>query len=62
MLKVLTEVKNGNFKVRMPIDKLGIHGKICDTLNDIISINEAMMQGLHAPATRSANRKVESAY
>ena len=44
LLKVLTEVKNGNFKVRMPIDKLGIHGKICDTLNEIISMNEAMMQ------------------
>ena len=44
LLKVLTEVKNGNFKVRMPIDKLGIHGKICDTLNDIISLNEEMMQ------------------
>jgi HAMP domain-containing protein/signal transduction histidine kinase/CheY-like chemotaxis protein len=42
-LTVLTEVKNGNFKVRMPIDKLGIQGKICDTLNEIISLNEEMM-------------------
>jgi len=43
LLTVLTEVKNGNFKVRMPIDKVGIQGKICDTLNDIISLNEEMM-------------------
>ncbi len=43
LLTVLTEVKNGNFKVRMPIDKIGIQGKICDTLNDIISLNEEMM-------------------
>ena len=43
LLTVLTEVKNGNFKVRMPIDQVGIQGKICDTLNDIISLNEEMM-------------------
>jgi len=43
LLKVLTEVKNGNFNVRMPIDKMGLAGKICDTLNDIISLNEKMM-------------------
>jgi HAMP domain-containing protein/signal transduction histidine kinase/DNA-binding response OmpR family regulator len=43
LLKVLTEVKNGNFSVRMPIDEIGLNGKICDTLNDIISLNERMM-------------------
>jgi HAMP domain-containing protein len=42
-LTVLTEVKNGNFRVRMPIDKIGIQGKICDTMNEIISLNEEMM-------------------
>src|SRR5687767_9764224 len=44
LLRVLTEVKNGNFNVRMPINQLGLSGKICDTLNDIISLNEKMMQ------------------
>ena len=44
LLQVLTEVKNGNFTVRMPIDKVGLSGKICDTLNEIISLNERMMQ------------------
>src|ERR1700709_37405 len=43
LLKVLTEVRNGNFTVRMPIDQTGISGKICDTLNEIISLNEKMM-------------------
>src|SRR5690606_30042840 len=43
LLGVLTEVKNGNFKVRMPHDQVGLNGKICDTLNDIISLNEDMM-------------------
>ena len=40
---VLTEVKNGNFNARMPIDQVGLSGKICDTLNDIIGLNEKMM-------------------
>src|SRR5438105_4242223 len=44
LLRVLSEVKNGNFNVRMPIDLLGIDGKICDTLNDIIYLNEKLMQ------------------
>ncbi len=43
LLKVLMEVKNGNFAVRMPIDEEGLNGKICDTLNEIISLNERMM-------------------
>ncbi|HTC01592.1 MAG TPA: HAMP domain-containing protein, partial [Ferruginibacter sp.] len=43
LLDVLTKVKNGDFSTRMPIDEVGINGKICDTLNDIISMNERMM-------------------
>src|SRR5271154_2983739 len=43
LLTVLVEVKNGNFNVRMPIDQTGISGKICDTLNDIIALNEKLM-------------------
>ncbi|MFY9309485.1 MAG: HAMP domain-containing protein, partial [Bacteroidia bacterium] len=36
LLNILIEVKNGNFDVKMPVDKTGINGKIADTLNDII--------------------------
>ncbi len=39
----LPQVKNGNFSVRMPIDQVGLSGKICDTLNEIISLNEKMI-------------------
>src|SRR5687767_1839610 len=42
LLKVLSEVRHGNFSVRMPIDRVGINGKICDTLNEIISLNETL--------------------
>ena len=44
LLRVLIEVRNGNFNVRMPIDEVGISGKICDTLNEIITMNERMTQ------------------
>ena len=44
LLKVLSEVRNGNFAVRMPVDKLGISGKICDTLNEIIILNETLFK------------------
>ncbi|MEO6670677.1 MAG: HAMP domain-containing protein [Ferruginibacter sp.] len=44
ILRVLIEVKNGNFAVRMPIDQTGVDGKIYDTLNEIISLNEKMME------------------
>lgn len=43
LLRVLTAVKNGDFSVRMPLDQIGMTGKICDALNEIISMNEKMM-------------------
>jgi len=46
LLRLLLEVKEGNFTVRMPGDKLGISGKICDTLNGIIQLNEALVEEL----------------
>src|SRR6187397_1485342 len=46
LLRLLLEVKEGNFSVRMPEDKLGISGKICDTLNGIIQLNEALVEEL----------------
>src|SRR5688572_18509165 len=44
LLSVLMEVKNGNFNVRMPIDRAGLNGKICDTLNEIILTNKKLTQ------------------
>ena len=46
LLRVLSEVREGNFKTRMPLDKVGLSGKICDTLNQIINLNELWMEEL----------------
>jgi HAMP domain-containing protein/signal transduction histidine kinase/CheY-like chemotaxis protein len=43
LLKVMSEVKNGNFSIRLPMDRIGMSGKICDTFNEIISLNEILM-------------------
>ena len=51
LLRVLIEVRNGNFDVRMPIDQIGVNGKICDTLNEIIFMNQKMTQEF----TRASN-------
>ncbi len=37
LLRVLTEVKNENFTVLMPIDEVGLSGKINDTINQMIT-------------------------
>jgi len=47
LLRILLDVKEGNFSVRMPGDKLGISGKICDTLNGIILLNETLVDELN---------------
>ena len=43
LLNVLTAVRNGNFNVRMSAGDDTLSRKICDTLNEIISLNEKMM-------------------
>src|SRR5579871_4818611 len=39
----LLKVRNGDFSVRMPVDRVGLKGKIYDTLNEIIELNEKMV-------------------
>jgi HAMP domain-containing protein/signal transduction histidine kinase/CheY-like chemotaxis protein len=39
---ILLKVRNGNFSVRLPADQVGIKGKIYDTINEIIELNEKM--------------------
>jgi len=46
LLSVLTAVKKGDFSARMPLDWTGIHGKIADTLNDIIDLEDKTFRGL----------------
>src|SRR5215510_3766998 len=42
LLKTLTALKKGDFSVRMPSDWAGVNGKIADTLNDVIEINDRL--------------------
>ncbi|HSP15856.1 MAG TPA: HAMP domain-containing protein [Thermoanaerobaculia bacterium] len=42
LLRTLTAMKKGDFKVRMPVEYTGTQGKIADTLNDILEQNERM--------------------
>ncbi|MDX2243695.1 MAG: HAMP domain-containing protein [Leptolyngbyaceae cyanobacterium bins.302] len=51
LLRTLAEVKKGNFSVRMPNDRTGLAGKIADTLNDIIDMNEQMATELERIST-----------
>src|SRR6202000_289191 len=44
LLRILLEVRNGNFTVRMPVGEVGVKGRVYDTLNEIISLNEEMMR------------------
>jgi len=42
LLKVLAEVKSGDFNTRMPLEWTGIAGKIADALNDVIASNQSL--------------------
>jgi signal transduction histidine kinase/HAMP domain-containing protein/ActR/RegA family two-component response regulator len=42
LLSVLSDVKNGDFDVRMPLEWTGVPGKIADRLNDVIAANQAL--------------------
>ncbi|MCW2968256.1 MAG: hybrid sensor histidine kinase/response regulator [Solirubrobacteraceae bacterium] len=42
LLSVLSDVKEGRFDARMPLDWTGVPGKIADGLNDVIAANQAL--------------------
>src|ERR1700682_3267878 len=42
LLKVLAEVKSGDFNTRMPLEWTGIAGKIADALNDGLGSNQSL--------------------
>jgi len=44
LLRVLSQVKNGNLNTRMPVTQAGINGRICEVLNDIIDMNQRMVE------------------
>ena len=48
---VLAEYERGNFTVRMPDDRTGLSGKICDALNTAIERNERLVKELERLST-----------
>ena len=42
LLKTLIAFRDGDFSARLPVDQIGLAGKIADTLNDIFKLNERM--------------------
>ena len=46
LLTVLTAVRKGDFSARMGVNRTGIAGKVADTLNDIIELNQEMAREL----------------
>ncbi|MDX2151192.1 MAG: HAMP domain-containing protein [Bryobacteraceae bacterium] len=43
LLETLVAFKKGDFSVRLPVNQIGIAGKIADALNDIFDMNAAMV-------------------
>ena len=46
LLATLLAVKKGDFSVRMPVDHTGMAGKLYDTLNDVIELEQRTAQEL----------------
>src|SRR5260221_13805857 len=46
LLDALIAFKRGNFSVRLPADWTGLAGKVADTFNEVIAINERMSREL----------------
>src|SRR5207245_257700 len=46
LLSSLLAFKRGDFSARLPIDLDGVDGKIADTFNDVIELNERMSREL----------------
>ena len=42
LLTALTALKKGDFSVRLPLDWTGVPGKVADTFNDVVELNERM--------------------
>ena len=42
LLETLVAFKKGDFSVRMPVDLVGMEGKVADALNEILELNEKM--------------------
>jgi HAMP domain-containing protein/signal transduction histidine kinase/CheY-like chemotaxis protein len=46
LLNALTALKKGDFSVRLPLDWNGLHGKVADTFNEVVELNQRMASEL----------------
>jgi methyl-accepting chemotaxis protein len=46
LFRVLSAYERGDFSVRMPVDQVGITGKVYDALNHVIDLNERLAKEL----------------
>jgi HAMP domain-containing protein/signal transduction histidine kinase/DNA-binding response OmpR family regulator len=46
LLNALTELKSGDFSVRLPLDWVGVAGKTADTFNEVVALNQRMASEL----------------
>ena len=46
MLTALTALRKGDFTVRLPLDWTGVAGKVADTFNEVVELNERMADEL----------------
>jgi HAMP domain-containing protein/signal transduction histidine kinase/CheY-like chemotaxis protein len=46
LLNALTTLKSGDFSVRLPVDWVGIAGKVADTFNEVVALNQRMSREL----------------
>src|SRR5215469_15397866 len=51
VLSALIAFKKGDFSVRLPVNQVGLAGKIVDTLNEIFELNENMCDELARVST-----------
>ncbi len=51
LLRTLTAMRKGDFSIRMPVEFVGVHGKIADTLNDILELNDGTAREIEKIAT-----------
>ncbi|MDI6735260.1 MAG: hypothetical protein QME42_03540, partial [bacterium] len=47
LLEALVRLKNGDFTVRLPVDWIGVDGKIADAFNEIVLLNAQVANGLN---------------
>src|SRR4051794_16316780 len=51
VLAALIAFKKGDFSVRLPVNQIGLAGKIADVLNDIFELNESLANELSRVST-----------